>query len=181
MKDVTKPHKVSHKKELSTEQKNAIDLLVQGKTDQETAEGVGVTRETVCRWRNDHFFFTAELNKQRKAVWQSAQDSLRALVTRAVKTLETSMENGDVKAAVEVLKAVRLYGEVTAPEGHEDPYLVMRTKAENLAEQELSKAGKLPFYASLSIGTDPYEAEKKSLTREKMEELMDLWFKEFDH
>ena len=32
---------------LSVEQLNAIDVLVQGRTDQETAETVGVARETV--------------------------------------------------------------------------------------------------------------------------------------
>ena len=34
---------------LSVEQLNAIDVLVQGRTDQETAEVVGVAGETVTR------------------------------------------------------------------------------------------------------------------------------------
>ena len=54
---------------LSVEQLNAIDILVQGKTDQETAQSVGVVRETVTRWRNDNLYFAAELNKQRKLIW----------------------------------------------------------------------------------------------------------------
>jgi transposase len=37
---------------LTIEQRNAIDLLVTGKTDTETAEAVGVHRVTVTKWRN---------------------------------------------------------------------------------------------------------------------------------
>ena len=65
---------------LSIEQHNAIDLLIQGKPDHEVAAAVGVARETVTRWRNDHPYFAAELNRQRKALWATAQERLRALV-----------------------------------------------------------------------------------------------------
>ena len=56
---------------LSVEQLNAIDVLVQGRTDQETAETVGVARETVTRWRNDNPHFAAQLNRQRRFIWDS--------------------------------------------------------------------------------------------------------------
>jgi len=39
------------KQKLSVEQLNAIDLLVTGKTDQEVADLVGVSRSTVTFWR----------------------------------------------------------------------------------------------------------------------------------
>jgi len=45
------------------EQLNAIDVLVLGKTDQETAKTVGVARETVNRWSNENPYFSAELNQ----------------------------------------------------------------------------------------------------------------------
>ena len=41
-------------KPLSIEQRNAIDLLILGKTDQETADTVGVSRETVWSWHHEH-------------------------------------------------------------------------------------------------------------------------------
>ena len=66
---VTKSNNSSHEDhgdKLSVEQLNAIDILVLGKTDQETATTVGVARETVNRWRNENPYFAAELNKQRK-------------------------------------------------------------------------------------------------------------------
>jgi FixJ family two-component response regulator len=39
---------------LSVEQQNAIDLLVTGKLDIEVATTVGLTRQTICVWRNHH-------------------------------------------------------------------------------------------------------------------------------
>jgi len=91
---------------LSMEQLNAIDILVQGRTDHETAETVGVARETVTRWRNDNPHFTAELNRQHRLIWGDSHDRLRALASKAVDTLETSLDEGDSRVAVEVLKAI---------------------------------------------------------------------------
>ena len=47
----TKPDITGHfARDLSVAKANAIDLLVSGATDQETAEAVGVTRQTVNGW-----------------------------------------------------------------------------------------------------------------------------------
>ena len=92
---------------LSMEQLNAIDILVQGRTDQETAETVGVARETVTRWRNDNPHFTAELNRQRRLIWGDSHDRLRALASKAVDTLETSLDEGDSRVALEVIQGDR--------------------------------------------------------------------------
>ena len=64
----------------TVEQLNAIDHLVHGATDQETAEAVGVHRVTVTRWRNYDVVFQAELNRRRREVWQVSTDRLRALL-----------------------------------------------------------------------------------------------------
>lgn len=39
------------RRDLSVDQRNAIDLLVLGKTDQEVADVAGVSRQTVNGWR----------------------------------------------------------------------------------------------------------------------------------
>ena len=117
---VTKSNESSQMSEgsrLFVEQLNAIDVLVQGRTDQETAETVGVARETVTRWRNDNPHFTAELNRQRRLIWGDSHDRLRALASKAVDTLDVALQNGDARAAVEVLKAVGLYGQLPPPSG----------------------------------------------------------------
>ena len=59
---------------LNVEQLNAIDLLITGKTDQEVAEQIGKTRQTVCNWRRYHPVFQAQLNQRRAAVWGCGGD-----------------------------------------------------------------------------------------------------------
>ena len=118
---------------LSVEQLNAIDILVQGKTDQETALAVGVARETVTRWRNDNPYFAAELNKQRRSIWAASHDRLRSLAGKAVDTLEAALDAGDSRTAVEVMKAVGLYGQVKPPSGPVNAELVLWEKAKEWA------------------------------------------------
>lgn len=51
--------------DLSVQQMNAIDLLSLGKTDQDVADAVGVTRQTVNKWCNHDTrleAFPAQLN-----------------------------------------------------------------------------------------------------------------------
>lgn len=92
------------RRELSVEQLNAIDCLVVGKTDRETAETVGVGRQTVNEWRNHHPAFQAALNARRHDVWGGAGDRLRALLPCALDALEHALTEGkDWKAAVAVI------------------------------------------------------------------------------
>ena len=121
---------------LSVEQLNAIDILVNGKTDQETALVVGVARETVTRCRNDNPHFTAELNNQRRFIWAANHDRLRSLAGTAVDTLEAALDSGDSRIAVEVMKAVGLYGQVKPPSGPVDAELVLWEKAKEWAAAE---------------------------------------------
>jgi hypothetical protein len=128
-------------KGLPPEQHRAIALLVQGKTDQETADTVGVTGNVVTRWRCEEPRFIAALNRQRNTQWQGAHERLRALVHKAVDVLEQAVERGDVRAAVEVLKAVKVYGAVPPPTGPEDPELVLWQQAEAWAAAEMQREG----------------------------------------
>ena len=155
---------------LSVEQLNAIDILVQGRTDQETAETVGVARETVTRWRNDNPHFAAQLNRQRRLIWSDSHDRLRALANKAVDTLETSLDEGDSRVALEVLKAIGLYGQVQPPSGPEDADLVLWEEAREWAELEISRKGP---------SSDPlmdqliWDSQIARLAHERMEELLD--------
>lgn len=77
---------------LTIPQLNAIDLILGGTTDQEVANVVGVTRQTICGWRNHDPFFRATLNARRAEIWGTAQDSLRALLPRAVERLSDELD-----------------------------------------------------------------------------------------
>jgi len=137
---VTKPHKISQLasyKPLTPEQENAIDLLIMGKPDREVAESLGIARETVMRWRHEHPLFIAELNRRRKDLWADAHERLRGLVSKAVEVIEQAVHGGDIKVAVELLKIVKVHGEVRAPEGPTDPEMVLRQRAQAQARSEL--------------------------------------------
>jgi Helix-turn-helix of insertion element transposase len=122
-------------KPLSIEQENAIDLLIVGKGDQDTASAVGVNRTTIWEWRQNPVF-VAELNRRRHALWADAQEQLRALVAKAIDVLEEAIDGHEVRAAIEVLKAVKLYGEVGAPQGPVEPDAVIRELAEAQVRRE---------------------------------------------
>lgn len=104
---------------LSDKQMLAVGLLVQGLSDGDVAEKVGVTRETVNRWRNGDDGFLVALNAERARVWQDAHDRLRALVGDAVTVLEGSVRSADAdhKVAIAILRAVGVYGVVGRPGG----------------------------------------------------------------
>ena len=131
-----KPDKTLHRYKLLTpEMENAIDLLVTGKPDREVAAAVGVTRQTIAQWRQ-HPVFMAELNHRRQTLWADAHARLRALIDGAVDVIEDAVRDGDLKAAIEVLKAVKLYGEVGAPTGATEPDAIVRQQATAQLERE---------------------------------------------
>jgi len=102
-------------RQLRLAQKNAIELLLAGKTDQEVAEAVGVTRQTVNLWRNRDKVFQAALDARRQELWGACVERLRQLIGRALQVLEADLLQDDDRrlrqsAAVHVLKCVGLYG-----------------------------------------------------------------------
>jgi len=157
-----------HGAKLSVEQLNAIDVLVLGKTDQETAKAVGVARETVNRWRNENPYFSAELNKQRKESWGVNKHRLQALTTKAVDAIETALDGGDSKVAIDVLKAVGIYGAMEAPSEPVDADLVIMKSAKQWAATELAK--KAPS-ADPIIDLLSRDADLAHLTQKRVEEL----------
>ncbi|MGB9687465.1 helix-turn-helix domain-containing protein [Thermogutta sp.] len=96
-------------------QKNAIELLLAGKTDQEVAEAVRASRQTVTLWRNRDELFQAALDARRHEVWGAQVERLRQLVARAIQVLEDDLHQDEDRqlrqsAAVHILKCVGLYG-----------------------------------------------------------------------
>ena len=120
--------KSDNSRQLSIEQENAIDLLLEGKSDREVAEAVGVSRQTVTEWRNGNAVFAAELNQRRHEVWGGQVERLRGLVAEAVAVLEEDLKQAPQRlrqaAAVHILRAVGMYGSKLKPEGCTDPKLL---------------------------------------------------------
>ena len=112
MSETTKPDKT---RQLSIEQENAIDHLLQGKSDRATAEAVGVSRQTVWEWRKKDVLFIAELNRQRYELWSEAKERMKSLANRALDVVELQLGSGDPKAALAaaryVLQGTQLLGD----------------------------------------------------------------------
>ena len=92
------------------------------------------------------------------------------MANKAVDTLETSLGEGDSRVALEVFKAIGLYGQVQAPTGPEDAELVLWEEAREWAEMEISRKGP---------SSDPlmdqliWNSEIARLAHERMEELLE--------
>jgi hypothetical protein len=101
-----------HKRGLTLSQQSAVDLLVGGKTDKETAELLNLSRTCVTKWRLYDPVFQAALNRRRAEVWAVGIDLLRSLVPKALDVLAGELESGNasarLKAAREILHLAQL-------------------------------------------------------------------------
>jgi len=102
----------SRKWVLSPQQETAIDLLATGQSITATAEAVDVARQTVSEWVNRHCGFQAALNQRRQDVWRDCADKLRALLPKALDTLEAELDGERrLKAAEAIVKMAGLIGQ----------------------------------------------------------------------
>jgi hypothetical protein len=85
-------NKQPRNKELTPGQLNAIDLLISGKNDRETAEILGVHRNTVIRWRLYDPLFKATLDYRRQDLFGDALERLRSAMPIAVDYLVDSIQ-----------------------------------------------------------------------------------------
>jgi hypothetical protein len=65
-------------------------------------------RVLVSEWRNHNGAFQATLNERRKELWSSVTDRLRSLLPPALDLLEREIRQGNVKAAMVLIRAVGL-------------------------------------------------------------------------
>ena len=106
---------------LSAEQTRAAVLLAAGQSEQEVSAAVGASPEALAEWRQSAEF-EATMNRARCQLWEHCQDEIRALVPKAVEVLRQDLASGDdvrlrQNAAVHILRAVGLYGDVGQPRG----------------------------------------------------------------
>lgn len=144
MNEATRPDKIRH---LSIEQQNAIDHLLQGKSDRAVADAVGVSRQTVWEWRKKDILFIAELNRQRSELWSEARDRLKAMANRALDVVEHQLDSGDSKASLAaakyILQGTRLLGDTDLPSsGPTTPEDVVMARLRSEARMELEADGK---------------------------------------
>ena len=77
---------------LSQQQLNAIGHILVGASDAETSKKIGVARETITRWRLYDDTFRAELDRNRRGLWEGALDAVRASLPQAAHTLYQQLQ-----------------------------------------------------------------------------------------
>ena len=84
--------------------------------------------------------------------------------------LYVRLQNSDARAAVEVLKAVGIYGQLPPPSGPEDAELVLWEVAKTWAELEFNKQRRsIDSLMAFTLG----EIEIPALAQQRMEELQE--------
>lgn len=122
---------------LSAEQLQAINLILAGKAYTEIAEALGKDRHMIYRWRqNPHF--GAEVNRRRKEVYEAGQTRLHGLFHKAIGVIEQKLDEGNFKAALEVLKMLNVTPKTMKADYEDDPETIAAREAERLANEALS-------------------------------------------
>jgi hypothetical protein len=174
MTEATKPDKI---RQLSQEQQNAIEHLLQGQSDRAVAEAVGVSRQTIWDWRSHDPLFIAKLNRQRSEMWREARERLKSLANRALDVVELQIGSDDPKAALAaakyILQGTRLLGDTELPTGGPttpEAVILKRLRGEARQELEAEGKGKDPFKVDLFVIDDEVEALAKSRLKKAMTE-----------
>lgn len=95
---------------LTATQWQAIALLAGGTKQTEVAQTVGVTQETVSRWKNDPRFMAA-LNVAIRDSYYAVAGAVRDAATKAVTVLRESMDCDDPRVRLSAaLSVLRLHG-----------------------------------------------------------------------
>ncbi|HQN30547.1 MAG TPA: phBC6A51 family helix-turn-helix protein [Methanothrix soehngenii] len=166
------PTKSDKIRPLSVEQQNAIEFLIQGRSDRSVAEAIGVNRSTIWEWRKNPIFVAA-LNKQRNDMWKESRERLKTLASFALDTIERQLANDDGRIALDasklILKSNRLLGETDLPLSRlEDPRAIIFDQLKREAQDELLSKADL-------LDRNPYRIalEAEALARSRMAKAME--------
>ncbi len=89
-------------------QERVIAELLRGQTITQASAAGEVARETVHRWMREDFTFQAAYNAGRRELRDAMQARLVRMAQRATEVVEKAIEDGDAKAAMDVLKGMGL-------------------------------------------------------------------------
>ena len=84
----------------------AIDTLLTGATHREAADAAGVQRSTVTGWVNHHIGFITELDQRRHQSARATGDLLDQSIRSALRLVGARIEEGDLAAAIALLRVV---------------------------------------------------------------------------
>ena len=88
-----------HRNGLNEQQRNAVELLLHGMSDQEVAAQLRLDRTTVFRWRKS-LAFQRELERQRRRLWEQSAGEIQSMVRPALSILRKQLSGEDPKLAM---------------------------------------------------------------------------------
>ena len=132
---------------LSAPQAAAVGHLLAGKSGKDTAAAVGVSEETISRWRNGSPSFAAALNVGRAELHNEQLDTLRQLRRRALDALDGLLDAEDTAVK---LKAVGLV--LALDMGAVGPQTPEQVAQEWTTERGISEADRLMALIGRSTG-----------------------------
>jgi transposase-like protein len=91
---------------LAVEQQAALELLVTGKSITDTARAAGVARSTIYHWLRHDPVFQAAYNQWHDQLEEGCRSRLMTLTDKATDAIEKALENGDARAALQLLKGM---------------------------------------------------------------------------
>jgi hypothetical protein len=125
------------RREPSAQQQTAVELLVAGKTDKQTAEFLNLPAERVTKWRLYDPVFQAALNACRVEVWEASIDRLRSMIPQALDTMAEELNRANnpdrCKVALDILRMAKLQD--IAPQGSADPETIVRQAVKRERQQ----------------------------------------------
>ena len=138
----------------------------------ELAARWNLSPKTLQRWRSNNPHFQAEYNRQRTEIYDSAQQRLHGLVHKAVDVMAQALSDGNLQAAIQLLKMV------AKPDAETDLEQLVRRRAEKMAVEAYSAE---PFVSVVPggdsvkrLGHDIAEILRKEYKVESaIEELVD--------
>jgi len=117
---------------LSVQHYKAITMLIAGTSVTDAASALKIDRRTLQRWRkNPHFH--AEFNRQRLELQESAQVRLHGLTHKAIDVMGKALNEGSLRAAIELLKIVGISNVAAKLDTETYPEQIVRRQAEKMA------------------------------------------------
>ena len=145
-------------------------LHLQGHSDADVAEEIGLQRSTIWRWRTQDARYMVALNVERELFYQDTRERMRALAVQATEVIKNALAGGDVKSAWRVLETLGL-DKIPPPE--EPPTIddLLRQQAEKEAREEYRETSDVGEIATLleDFGVDSIANRLLTELREEYE------------
>jgi DNA-binding MurR/RpiR family transcriptional regulator len=109
-----------HDLNLSPAKIRLLEALLAGRSISDTAAEIGTSRSTVHRWTKAAEF-QAAYNELRAEMWESVDAKLYSLRQQSLDVIQGSLDNGDVRTALAILRGTGALDGTRHVVGSDDP------------------------------------------------------------